>query len=230
VSTRRLVTATVLAAIVVSGLASCGLPQDREPQRIAGALPENLRVRGSTSTTGPSRSEKMMLYFVKAGDGADATDMLVPIAVNVSVPANPADLPRAVLDELLLGTTADERGENLSSDIPANTQVNNVARSGDTVTVDLNNLNKVEGKSLQAAVAQIVFTLTGLPEIRQVQFLSNGQPSAVPLDGGSSDPTQAVGRSSFPKFQQGIADDQPGAAESTTTTADPTAGSVLQRP
>jgi spore germination protein GerM len=202
--TTRIVGGLALGLALTIAASACGLPQDHEPQKIAGALPENLRIRDNTSTTDPRRSAQQIVYFVRAGNGADAPDTLVRVPVNVNTPDNAADLPMAILNELFKGTTADERDKNVSSDLPDNIQINNLSQSGDTITVDLNNLQNVVGPRQRLAVAQIVFTLTELPDVQQVAFLLNGLAQPIPIENGSSDPGQAIGRSSFPTLDASI--------------------------
>jgi hypothetical protein len=202
---RRLRSTAVVAGVALASvLAACGLPQDREPQKIASPLPDNLRIRESPATSGPQRTVAQTLYFVKQGDGPDPTDMLAGVTAQVEVPSNPADRPRALLDELLKGVSADEKNENLITDIPANTQILNVTQRGQTVAVDINKLD-LSGPNVRTAIAQIVFTLTSLPEVSNVQFLVNDVPIGVQLETGQSDPGVAVGRADFPAFQANVA-------------------------
>jgi len=230
---RRVAAIGVVALVVGIGVVSCGLPQDREPQKIASPLPENLRVRENSTTTGPTRTEQRTIYFVKTGDGAGSGDMLAPVVVDVTVPANPADLPGMILEELLKGPTTDEQNRDLSTEIPRKTELISAIQNDDTVTVNLHNLD-VEGPGLKSSVTQILFTLTELPTIRQVRFLINSEARPIPLEGGSSEPGEAIGRGSFPKEEGALTGDtttasepasSPAAADQPTTT-----GSVLHRP
>jgi spore germination protein GerM len=202
--TTRIVAGLALGLTLAVVASACGLPQDKDPQKIAGALPENLRLRDNTSTTDSQHTTQQTLYFVKAGNGADAPDTLFPVRVNVNQPDNTADLPQSILNELFKGTTADQRDKDVSSDLPDNIQVNNLNQSGDTITVDLNNLQNVVGPRQRLAVAQIVFTLTNLPDVSQVMFLLNGQAQPIPIENGSSDPGQPIGRTAFPTLQASL--------------------------
>lgn len=205
------------AAGLIAVAAGCGVPQDKEPQKIAQPLPAALVEPASTSTTIPERTSPQILFLLRSqGGGSDAPDALVPIVVQVKDPENPADLPRAVLEQLVKAPTAEERERDLRSAIPDGTAIGGVTRDGGTVTVDLNNLGTVESQRQRLAAAQIVFTLTQLPGVESVRFLNKGQPATVPLDEGNSDQGQAVSRADYPKLLAALTE-----GPTTTTTAAP---------
>ena len=82
-----------------------------------------------------------------------------------------------VVRDLLAGPTAAERAAGLSTAIPAGTIVNSVSVIGQVATVDLSAQFASGGGSLsmQERVAQVVFTLTGLPNIHIVSFSIDGK-------------------------------------------------------
>jgi spore germination protein GerM len=203
VTWRRRLPAVAIGVALAIGATSCGLPQDKDPQPIAGALPPNLRQRDNAPSTDPTRTTEQVLYFVEQSTTADATEVLYPIRRSVPMPRDPGQLPRLLLLELLKRPSTTEGNGGLSTDIPASLDVLDVTTNGDTVTVDLNGLN-VQGPRLPVAVAQIVYTLTELHDISKVLFYANGSPTPMPVEDGSVDQGVPVTRSSFGKLGESI--------------------------
>ncbi len=87
--------------------------------------------------------------------------------------------PRIISDAwgLVAGPTAAERAAGLSTAIPAGTVVHNVSVRGSVATIDLSSEFASGGGSLsmKERVAQVVFTLTGLPDIDIVSFSIDGK-------------------------------------------------------
>jgi ribosomal protein L24E len=104
--------------------------------------------------------------------------------------------------DLLAGPNAAERAAGLSSAIPAGTALNGISRLGPVANVDLSAQFVSGGGSLsiQERVAQVVFTLTGLPGIHAVSFSINGRHvTTIGGEGLIVDPP--VTRSTFDSFR-----------------------------
>jgi spore germination protein GerM len=91
-----------------------------------------------------------------------------------------------VVAALLAGTTADDPPGVRSAWIDAE-QVGEVTVAAGTASVELTDrFADVPASDQLFAVAQMVFTLTGLPGIGQVSFVRGGEPVSLPAADGST--------------------------------------------
>jgi len=230
---RRLAVGVALlagASLAGPSLAGCAIPEDSKPQAVERvSLPPQLVDPPSTTVPQPaSETETRSVYLVKAATSPDGTDSLQPVRTQVRVPANPADAPRAVIDQLLRLPTAEQKSLGLRSDIPSTVRVRSVTAdpASGVLTVDLSGLGQVEGPKQRLAAAQIVFTATELPGISAVRFEIDGEPATIPLDDRTSAASQPITRQDFPKLNQLLG----GSTTSTTTAPTPTAATDAPSP
>lgn len=197
----------VLATGVALLMASCGIPADEEPRAIPlEAVPEPAKAPPRPTTTvdpaDPS-TQAETVFLVRTGESTGTSgERLEPVVIDVPTPADSDDLPRVVLERLAKITPAEVGRPGLQNAVPSDTRVLDTRITGDGVLeVNLANLEQnVESALQRLAIAQIVFTatdLTALP-VRAVRFFVDGQPVAVPTEGGSSEPGQPVGRTDYP--------------------------------
>ena len=130
---------------------------------------------GSTTThTEPPAVEEVDLsvYFLDA-----ESKVRVGWVRSVASPA----VARGVMEELLAGPTADDESLGLASAIPEGTTLRGVEIAGGIATVDLSEQFTTGGGSLsmQARLAQVVFTLTQFPTVEEVELLVEGAPLEV---------------------------------------------------
>jgi len=198
---RRLFAAIlVLLAVVVGG---CGLSADESPRLIdAQDLPPELRL-GQIPTPVPQPDTAEAL-------GSNQVHMVQNNRL-VTVERAIADSPDQLMELLLLRTFPAEAASNISTAIPRGTSVQSttVDRSLDLVVVDLapGSLDSRRSEQ-QLAFAQIVYTLTSLPDIEVVQFVQsdplNPNAEAVPLavqtDSRTTLQGERVGRVDFAAF------------------------------
>jgi hypothetical protein len=145
VGMRFLVVPSLLAALVV--FAACA-GNDTKTVTVRETVTE------TTSGTVPSQAPALLtLFFLR--DGKVAPTMR-PVVVG-------ADVAAAAVRELVEGLTADDEG--LATAIPASTDPGAVEVEGNLAIVDV----KPEPKD-PAARAQIVYTLTALPDVKRVSF------------------------------------------------------------
>jgi spore germination protein GerM len=184
-----------LAAVVLTLVASCGLPDDERPRLIAEAeAPIDL-----SPTTAPQ-------------DPGDAEDEVIVFFINAEAQLEPLRLPveEVTVDNalavLLAGAPA---GNPLTSAIPQATALRGPTTVQDRVlTVDLTpgpaegGIQSVTGERQIQAVAQIVQTATALPGIGSVRFLVDGVPIAV-LTGSGASTQDPVSRSDYERLQPG---------------------------
>jgi len=217
VSRLRVQVALVAVVVVVS---ACGLPEDRDPQLFALAprSEQALREVATSTTIGPARTVPQKQYLVRVGGETDESDELAAIEVPVPEMA-PAALPKAMLDLLVKGPTTDQHAKDLRSFVPEDAQIESVTVADGIATVTINNLGSIEGGRQRLAAAQIVFTLTELPEVTGVRFIVNGKPGSVPLGNTeSSAPGEIIGRDDYPKLSEALAATTPSTESSVPTT------------
>jgi germination protein M len=120
---------------------------------------------GTTPTAEQAERRAVTVYFL-------AGEKLAPATHDV---AASGALAPAVLAELLAGPAGGDEG--LLSEIPAGTQLNSVEVQGGIATVDLSPEFAGGGgsASMQARVAQVVYTLTALTGIDRVSFQLDGE-------------------------------------------------------
>ncbi len=98
------------------------------------------------------------------------------VAIERRLPRSPT-LTEALLEGLLQGP----RGSKADTEIPAGTRILDVGVAGGVATVDLSREFEAgaPGRSLALRAAQVVFTLTEDPKIRQVLFRVEGEATGV---------------------------------------------------
>jgi spore germination protein GerM len=181
ISPRRRVLALIagglLAAITVS---ACGLPEDDKARDIsADAVPFDLLAPASTTVPDrpPGATQIENLYFQNE-------DRLEAVPKEIDGNGDPDIVITALLE-----TNGADLPQGLKSDIPPATELLGTSRRGDVLTIDLSDdLNGVEGDLLIFAVAQLVYTATGLTGdgdgITRVRLQIDGEPISVPNDDG----------------------------------------------
>jgi spore germination protein GerM len=166
---RRRALALVLAAAAVA--TGCGVQGDGAPRALSpDAVPEEL-LAPSTSVTQPDDPESgqaAAVYLV------DNRERLRPVQRVLPRPV----LILGVLESLLSGATDEEAEDGLRSEVPNGTTVNGIDRlDSDVIAVDLSEQfaeTTADGELL--AQAQIVYTVSELPNVRGVLFLVDGRP------------------------------------------------------
>ena len=111
-------------------------------------------------------------------------DRLVP-----SVRFVPAGLPQEQLDAalaaLLAGPKPEEQERGLATLLPPDLRIDAVVE-GRRAVVDLGITTAPEAGRLPLAVGQVALTALGVPEVRSVTFLVDGDPTSVDLPGGGT--------------------------------------------
>lgn len=134
----------------------------------------------ATTTTAPADQAQLVAYYLMPGGetAGRAGPFLVPVAR--SVPSTQA-VGRAALAELLEGPTPDEAADGMSTAIPPDTLLLDLAVSDGVATVDLSGSFDAGGGSFAqtARLAQVVYTLTQFPTVNEVVFRLDGEPVSV---------------------------------------------------
>lgn len=176
----RVLAASSLALTVVVSAAGCGIAADREPKVIDAAdLPADLLDQSSQSTTtilGPAATASVTVYFLtRQGE----VTRLTPVQRDVASATRAADRIKAVL----AGPSEGEQGLGLISTIPTDTVLLDTTfapKDGELVVNLSGALFDVQGKELANAFAQLVWTVTEVPGVRQVRFKVDGRAYRTP--------------------------------------------------
>ena len=136
-------------------------------------------VAPTTTTTTESRDGHAVYFLLDELDPDAGGPYLVPVYREITG----VDVPLAVTEALLEGPTADETAGTpaISTAIPEDTTALGVEVSEGTATVDLSAEYGQGGgsASMFGRLAQVVYTLTRLPDIEDVEFAIEGEPVAI---------------------------------------------------
>jgi spore germination protein GerM len=181
------------ALALVAGLtASCGVRADSSPRSLAaddvpyGLLDQSPRV--ATTTTVPAVGQvNVAVYFL-------VSDRVQPAPRAI---ADPPTAARAIAS-LLAGPTEEEAVGGLRTAINPTTQATVTRPAPDIVAIDLTpDFTVVPTPEQRLALAQLVFTATGIEGVRAVRFTIAGAPAGVPLPDGTVT-SEPVDRNAFP--------------------------------
>lgn len=128
-------------------------------------------------------------------------ETLAPARRTVAAPGTAAGAVTA----LLAGPTSSEAHAGWTSTIPTGTSLRGVSLHGTVATVDLSSRYAAGGGSfsMNARLAQVVFTATQFPAVRQVQFRLDGK--AVTVFGGEGIVlSHPVGRADFESYAPAV--------------------------
>ena len=195
---RRLLIVLVVFAVAAS---ACGIERDTEPRVLAREdLPADLRP-GQLPTPVPD--------VPIGGETSDSQVFMIgPDDKLIGVFREVTEDPVELLDTLLLRTSPAEAAEGIYTTLSRETRVQNIE------IFDLFRVATVElapgsldarNNEQKLGFAQIVFTLTSLPDIETVEFVQtdpenpNAGPVPIPVqtDTGTTVPGQRVGRDAF---------------------------------
>jgi hypothetical protein len=183
----------VAGVVVVLLAGTCGVQPDDHPRDLAadevpyGLLDEGPPIADPTPTTAPSIEQvNVAVYFLNG-------ERLHPAPRAVTDPP----IAGRVLSQLIAGPTDDEAVTGLRSAINPLTQVSVSRPSPEILVVDLTpEFAAVPISEQRLALAQIVYTATGLEGVQGVRFTVGGSPVAVPLPDGTVT-SEPVRRDSF---------------------------------
>ncbi|HQJ97835.1 MAG TPA: GerMN domain-containing protein [Thermoleophilia bacterium] len=174
---RRVVSAVAALAITVaavlalafafaSGLGACEGDEDSPPPAATVTVTETASPTASSPSDSRGGGMTVSVYLMR-GEHLGVSHRTVPSSAAVAT---------AAMNALLAGPNARERAAGLGTAIPAGTTLNGVVVEGGTARVDLSGEFAAGGGSLsmQARVAQVVYTLTQFRTVRRVDFLIDG--------------------------------------------------------
>ncbi|MBW3547275.1 MAG: GerMN domain-containing protein [Actinobacteria bacterium] len=191
--TRAVIVALAAFALLSSG--ACGIQHDDQARTLpTDKVPFGL-LATSTTTTAPQPPEApavpTSVYLVD-----NDTGQLVEVQRPVSAPPS----VRSALEELLKGPTEQELDRGLRSNIASATELLAIiGPENGVVTIDLSDLTGPTGEGQRLALAQIVYTVTALPDVDRVLFRFQGEAKEVPNAAGEST-GEPLTRSDFAPF------------------------------
>jgi spore germination protein GerM len=209
---RSIAKMAMLAAVAIVATA-CGIPADGHPRDIA----DNERLQLSDAKApdqAAAAPDGPKIYFLSQGPSGE--DRLQPAGRNVAPTAT------AVLTELFTGLTTKEQQLNRwRTAVPPDTKlVTAPTQDPDgTLVVDLNQaFFQASGPAQINAVAQVVFTATGIEGVQRVKILVEGQPQGWPSGDGTAQPVgEALTQYAYPELNPDSQPDYPPAPSPTTT-------------
>jgi hypothetical protein len=168
--------APVVGAVALMAVASCGVPSQTSPTRLAD---HNVQVVGPV----PSTTRSPGLPPVRAGLCFVSGDRLVVIERVVRGPLSAHRVVDALVDLARTGLPVGIRSAISARDIAAASSALG-ARGIARVELTADFAQRAATEQV-VAVAQLVCTLTGLPGVGQVQFTHDGDPADIPRADGS---------------------------------------------
>jgi spore germination protein GerM len=215
----------ILGVVVgLLALAACGIPNDSRPRDVADN--ERLQLSDQKAPAQAASSVGPKVYFLSQAPSGQ--DRLQPAGRNVS------STPAAVLTELFNGLTKDEQQERKwRTSIPADTKLMSAVQESDgTLVIDLNQaFFQATSENQIKAVAQIVFTATGVEGVQRVKILVEGQPQGWLRGDGTAQPVgEPLTQYAYPELNPTSQPEYPPApsptTSTTTATTSPPAGRV----
>ena len=166
----------MLAVAVLALLAACSIPNMAEPVAITPAeTPVRTAVPASPGASGLVDASEVFLV--------DGGGRLVPVHRAPASGDTTAQVTQ-VLSQLTAGPDPDEQSRGLSSAIPPGLSVMLEGVVGSRAVVDIEGTDPGPAtEEARLATAQVVLTLTSLPQVDSVLLKRNGQPHAVLPDG-----------------------------------------------
>ncbi len=141
----------------------------------------------STTSTVPVSPVRISLYWVRGGQALGVSHRSIPATRTVGSVA---------VNALLGGTNSTEQSAGLASVVPAGSRLQGLSIADGVATANFNSAFASGGGSfsMQARIAQVVFTLTQFPTVQKVLFQLNGV-TATTFGGEGLLLGQPVGRS-----------------------------------
>jgi len=202
-------TIVVMALLMCFVAAGCGVSAEATPRDISAKDAPIPLVAAPTPTDNPSSSGDDAQIFLVGPESLKSVGRLL-------TPRNDAFV---AISTLLKGPTQDEAAQGLRTAIPSGTRLLAADLKDGVLTIDLSNdFLVVQGSEQRTAVAQLVFTATGRPDVDSVLFAIEGVQKEVPIDDGSLS-AQPLTRFSYPSLDPvRLPPPNPGGGATTTTT------------
>lgn len=169
----------IVAPVMAIVLAGCGVPIDRQPHAISpDKVPYNLLERATTTTSSTTTLQvptvDVPVYFVRNSRLVEATR-----AVTQSPSVNKA------VNALLAGPSVSEENAGVRTALSPGIKVEVGRVEQGVVSINLGTeFSKLAQQEQLLALAQLVWTATGIQGVTGVQFSLDGEAIGVPLPDG----------------------------------------------
>lgn len=164
----RKLTGLVLLALVAGACSRASGPVEVDPDLVP------FDVARSVTPSPEVPSQTLSIYLIRDGHLIAA-----PRTVSADAPTS-----EAATAALFQGPTTEERTDGLATAIPPATQLLRITVLDSVAEIDLTDefQNPAPPEEVLQRIAQVVWTLVGLPGITSVRFAIDGDPIAVPTD------------------------------------------------
>lgn len=183
----------LVSLLLVASVAACGVQDDGSPRELqAQDVPFDLLAPATSVAESPSQTGvDSTIWFV------DNAGLLARARRSLEPPVTVEEIIGALLD----GVTDAEANNGLRTNIAPGTELLEVTGPDDgLVTVDLSgDFLNVSRELQRLALAQVVFTTTGLPNVDRVLFQFDGEPAEVP-GAGDELTSEPLTRTDFVQF------------------------------
>lgn len=190
------------AALALLAVAGCaGSSRTGAPSGTTTAVaPSTTQATPSEAAPTEPRSLSLTVYLLR-GEKVAVASRSVPATRSVGA---------AALQALLAGPSDAEREAGLATSIPEETKLLGLSIAGGVAAVDLSSdfESRGGGLSLEARLAQVVYTLTQFPSVRAVRFELDGKP-LTGLGGEGPVLDHPVGRAAYEDLTPAILVESP---------------------
>jgi hypothetical protein len=174
---RRMATVFALVGVLALVMSACAITADSAPRDVSSDERDLLLTDASPAadTVGDGR-----IYLVAPSEPSQQRQLR-------SVQRDVVARPDALLQVLLDGPNQRELDSRLVTAIPSGTTLLSTRTVGDVLFVDLTDpITELTGEALTLAVAQIVFTASGVPGVQAVRLRVDGEDQAWPRGDGQT--------------------------------------------
>ena len=194
--------AALAATLLALGLAACGVSTNDEPQLIerenvpADLLEADVRTDDDSAELNEANGQGIRVWFVVEGE--DGTAQVQPADRFVPPPARAA-VRIGVLFNTEQNPSVEERERGITTAIPPEARLTALpTQEGSVLEVSLSDdFYGRGGSSFIRAVAQLVFTVTDIPDVDAVRFLDVDGTQIAVLDGDGVSRDDPVGRDDY---------------------------------
>lgn len=167
-----------LAVAVAAGsfLTGCGMGVDAAPHVVSNKDVPFALLGPAPPTTGPAATGEYVTLYLAGPDRLAAVSLELPSPVTFA----------EVLGALDRGPTASQAGAGLESPLSTAAPLTFVGVQSTTVTIDISSgFTKLSEQDQILAMAQLVYTLTALPDVDSVDVRIGGRRANVPTGKGT---------------------------------------------
>lgn len=166
----------LLGLVLLTVVAGCGIPVDDSARPLsADEIPPTRPKQESPPVSGVDPAAAAVdVYFVRGSQ-------VVAVHRNISVPPS----VEGALGAMVRGPSSDERRDEIRTALTSEVRLEGTVAVGVPLIEVTDSFSEIELDEQILALAQLVFTLTGLPGVEGVSFALSGRPVEVPTGDGT---------------------------------------------